>query len=236
MLDNLWAPTLALLMLLFCRAGLAQVRQENKSLSVNGHNGSADVVIINGRTYVELEALARIGKGSLSFNNDQLSLTLPAFAADSAAVADSASSAPSPQLASPTRLSHNFMVAGIEAIAEMREWASTLAAAIQRGYGVTENWVADYRAQAAHSLRLAEAAASTSSDRDGLQLLTKEFHSVEEWSDKLVAAKQSMDTAKYTSSPTALREEPLSQKIINCGHFLGAMLGSGEFKDDPSCH
>jgi hypothetical protein len=128
------------------------------------------------------------------------------------------------------------MVAGIEAIAEMREWASNLATAIQRGYGVTDNWVADYRAQAAHSLRLAEAAASTNSDRDGLQLLTNEFHAVGEWSDKLLAAKERMDTAKYTSSPDALRDEPLSQKIITCGRFLGAMLGSGEFKDDSSCH
>lgn len=236
MLDNRWASTFALLMLSFSPGGLGQVRQEHRSLSINGHNGSAEVVIVNGRTYVELETLARIGKGSLSFHDDQLSLTLPTFAGDSPAVADSAPSVPSTESASPSALSHNFMVAGIEAIAEMREWASTLAAAIQRGYGVTENWVADYRAQAAHSLRLAEAAASTSSDRDGLQLLTNEFHAVEEWSNKLLAAKKAMDTAKYTSSPTALREEPLSQKIINCGHFLGAMLGSGEFKDDPACH
>jgi len=28
----------------------------------------------------------------------------------------------------------------------------------------------------------------------------------------------------------------LSQKIISCGHFLAAMLGSGEINDDPSCH
>ena len=234
MLDKWCASTLALLILPFCCASLAQVRQENRSLSVNGHNGTADVVIVNGRTYVELETLARIGKGSLSFHNDQVSLTFPTLSTDSAA--NTASEPPSSEPPSPTGLSHNFMVAGIEAIAEMREWVSTLAAAIQRGYGVTDNWVADYRAQAAHSLRLAEAGASTSSDRDGLQLLTNEFHAVGEWSDKLLAAKQRMDTAKYTSSPDALRDEPLSQKIITCGRFLGAMLGSGEFKDDPSCH
>ena len=234
MLKNRCAPVFAVLMLLFCGAGLAQVRQENRGLSINGHNGTADVVIVNGRSYVELETLARIGKGSLSFHNDQVSLTFPASPADSAA--NTASEPPSSESPSTTGLSHNFMVAGIEAIAEMREWASTLAAAIQRGYGVTDNWVADYRAQAAHSMRLAEAAASTSSDRDGLQLLTNEFHAVGEWSDKLLAAKERMDTAKYTSSPDALRDEPLSQKIITCGRFLGAMLGSGEFKDDPSCH
>lgn len=227
--------TAAVIVLPLCTGGIAQVQQESRNLSVNGHDGTAGVVIINGRTYVELETLARIGKGSLSFHNDQVSLTLPGSATDSVA------SAPSPEPSSPespsaSGLSHGFMVAGIEAIAEMREWASTLAAAIQRGYGVTENWVADYRAQAAHSLRLAEASASTNSDRDSLRLLTNEFRAVGEWSDKLMAAKERMDTAKYTSSPDALRDEPLSQKIISCGHFLSAMLGSGEFKDDPSCH
>ena len=234
MLNKRCVFTLVLFLPLCCSTGLTQVRQESRSLSVNGHSGTADVVIVNGRTYVELETVARIGKGSLGFHNDQVSLTFHASAADSAV--NTPSEQPSLEPPSPTGLSHNFMVAGIEAIAEMREWASTLAAAIQRGYGVTDNWVADYRAQAAHSMRLAEAAVSTSSDRDGLQLLTNEFHAVGEWSDKLLAAKERMDTAKYTSSPHALRDEPLSQKIITCGHFLGAMLGSGEFKDDPSCH
>jgi hypothetical protein len=45
-----------------------------------------------------------------------------------------------------------------------------------------------------------------------------------------------MDTAKYTTSPNALREDPLSQKLIACGHFLAQMLGSATFQDDASCH
>jgi hypothetical protein len=209
---------------------LAQVEQTTRSVSVNGHNGDAAVIIMNGRTYVELESLTRIGKGSLSFHNDQISLTFPASGAEPID-----SSSPPPPV-SQSALSQKFMVAGIEAMAQMREWATTLGYAIQRGYGVTENWVADYREQAAHSLRLATAAASTNSDQEALQLLNNEFHAVHEWSDRLLAAKQSMDTAKYTSSPNALRDDPLSQKIITCGHFLGGMLASGEFKDDPSCH
>jgi hypothetical protein len=34
----------------------------------------------------------------------------------------------------------------------MREWAITLAYAIQNGHGVTEDWVAGYRAKVAQSL------------------------------------------------------------------------------------
>jgi hypothetical protein len=227
-----WSRTLTLtvLTLPFCNSSFAQVEQGTKSVTVNGHNGAAAIVTVNGRTYVELESLARLGKGSLSFNDDHISLTFPSSPADSA---DTTSSR---EPASQSALSQKFMVAGIEAIAQMREWATTLGYAIQRGYGVTENWVADYREQAAHSMRLATAAASTNSDQEALQLLNNEFHAVREWSDRLLAAKQSMDTAKYTSSPNALRDEPTSQKIIACGHFLGGMLASGEFKEDPSCH
>jgi len=224
--------TIVFFVLPFCNGSLAQVEQGTKSVTVNGHTGAAATLTVNGRTYVELESLARVGKGSLSFHNDQISLTFP-----SSSVADPSDTASPPEAAgSPSALSQKFMVAGIEAIAQMREWATTLGYAIQRGYGVTENWVADYREQAANSLRIATTAASTKSDQDALRLLNNEFHAVQEWSDRLLAAKQSMDTAKYTSSPDALRNEPLSQKIITCGHFLGGMLAGGEFKEDPSCH
>lgn len=128
------------------------------------------------------------------------------------------------------------MIAGIETIAQMREWAGTMANAIQHGYGVTDSWAADYRGKAADSLRQASASTSTDGDRNALQLLTAEFHSVETWSAELVEAKKNMDTAKYSTSSGALRNEPLSQKIITCGHFLATMLGSAKFADDPSCH
>jgi hypothetical protein len=136
----------------------------------------------------------------------------------------------------PTGLSRDFSEAAIETVAQMREWASTMANAIRYGYAVTDNWAADYREKAATSLRQASASASTESDHNALALLTNEFQNVEAWSNQLIEAKKNMATAKYTMSNDALRNEPLSQKIINCGHFLGAMLGSGDFKDDLSCH
>jgi hypothetical protein len=67
-------------------------------------------------------------------------------------------------------------------------------------------------------------------------LLTNEFQNVKAWSNELTEAKKNMATAKYTMSEGALRDEPLSQKLVKCGHFLGAMLGGGDFKDDLSCH
>jgi hypothetical protein len=210
---------------------LAQVNPQNRRLVVNGNTGDVTVVEINSRTYIDLETLVRIANGSLGFQGRQITLVLPGPEANSAA--------PSPepeQPASPSRLSQTFMIAGIETIAQMREWASTMANAIEHGYGVTDSWAADYRGRAADSLHRASASASTDADRNAAQLLAAEFQNVETWSNELVEAKKNMDTAKYSMSSGALRNEPLSQKIITCGHFLGTMLGSAEFKDDPSCH
>jgi hypothetical protein len=223
-----WLGTLPIMVL--CAISLAQVRQENRTLVINGRSGEAATAQIDGRTYVDLRALARITEGSLDSHGNQIVLTLPTLADRPPAETHA------PEKSDHSALSRDFRMAGIEAIAEMREWATTLAYAIQNGYGVTEAWAGDYREQAGHSVRLATAAASTDADRNALQLLTKEFEHLREWSNKLVEAKKTMDTAKYTLSPNALRDEPLSQKIINCGHFLGTMLGSGDFSDDGSCH
>ena len=59
---------------------------------------------------------------------------------------------------------------------------------------------------------------------------------VRQWSDKLVEARKSMNTGQYAMSASALRDDPLSQKIVACGRFLAPMLASGTIQDDPSCH
>ena len=220
-----------LLALLLNGTVLAQVKPETQSLVVNGHSGEAAVVRINDKTYVELQDLARIGNGDLGFRGSQISLAFPGSSAT-----PPAESVEQEKPAPKNGLSRNFMMAGIETIAQMREWASAMAYAIRNGYGVTEDWAGDYRQKAAASLDAASSSASTDADHNALQLLTNEFNSVGTWSNNLVEAKKSMDTAKYSTSPNALRDEPLSQKIINCGRFLSRMLGSAEYADDPSCH
>lgn len=223
---------LLLLLILLSRGVVpAQVNPQNRRLVVNGTAGDTTVVEVNSRLYIDLETLVRIANGSLGFQGQQITLVLPG------SEASTRSSSPEPEKpAVHNGLTRNFMIAGIETIAQMREWASTMANAIQHGYGVTESWAADYQGKAADSLRQASVSTSTDADRNALQLLTNEFHNVETWSNMLVEAKENMDTAKYSMSSGALRNEPLSQQIITCGHFLATMLGSAEFRDDPSCH
>jgi hypothetical protein len=205
----------------------AQVTPQNRELVVNGKSGEATTVQINGRTYVDLETLTRIANGSLGFRGNQVTLVLPGADQDvSAATAG----------AQPTGLTQNFRSAAIETLAQMREWASAMGNAIQHGYPITENWASDYRAKAAASLGQAGASAAGDSDHNLLQLLTNEFQNVEAWSNELLKAKENMDTAKYSMSSDALRNEPLSQKIIQCGRSLASMLGRAQFADEPTCH
>ena len=207
-----------------------QAKQQTETLVINGQTGQAAVIHVNGRAYVDLETLAHIANGSLSFKANRIVLNLPPSTASAPEAVTPSTQADDPGL------SRDFMRAGMETIALMREWASPLAYAIQNGYPVTENWVAGYREQAAHGLRLASVAAATDADRGALQLLTNEFEAVREWSNKLVEARKSMNTAQYAMSASALRDDPLSQKIVACGRFLAPMLASGNIQDDPSCH
>jgi hypothetical protein len=211
---------LFVVMLISSRITLAQKQQ---AIVINGKQGQALVLQMDGRSYVDLEALAQIANGSLSFKANRIILTLPA---------PSLSTEPPES----SVLSRDFMRTGIEEIALLREWASPLANAIQNGYPVTEHWVANYREPAAHGLTLASVSASTDADRRALQLLTNEFEAVRQWSKNLVEARKSIDTAQYALSSSTLRDDPLSQKIINCGRFLAQMLATASFQDDPSCH
>jgi len=227
--DNLRDASLTWLLLALA-SGIAWAQTKPQTLVINGVSGQAAVAQIEGRAYVDVAALAHIANASLSFQPNRIVLTLPSSAANAPVAL------PPAEHVDNSALTRDFMKAGIEEIALMREWASPLAYAIQNGLPITEEWVADYRASAAQGLSMASVAAATDADRNAFQLLSNEFDAVREWSNKLVEARKSMDTAKYSISSGALREDPLSQKIIACGHFLASMLGSGSFQDNPSCH
>jgi hypothetical protein len=210
---------------------LGQSKQQPRKVIINGEGGQAEVIDENGRLFVDVLALASVGKGTISFSGPAIVLNFPAASGTTATAESVAASLPS----NSNPLSREFMKAGIEEIARLREWATTLASAIRGGYGVTDEWVNGYRDQASQSLQLADATASTDGDHNAVQLLHRAFELVQQWSDQLVAAKKSMDTAKYVTSPNALRDDPLSQKLIGCGHFVTQMLGSGTFQDNGSC-
>jgi hypothetical protein len=208
---------------------LAQDANQNRTLVVNGQTEIVPVIRVNGRSYVDLEALTRAANGSLSFSGNQIALTLPGSPAN--ANTTSAPAAPPAPAANPG-FSQAFLRAGIEQMATVREWHTALGAAIQNGTPVVANWLAPYRNQAATNLRLASAAIQTNSDRRAFELLTNEFQNMAKLADKYITARTNMTYV----SPDALQNDDLNQRIVGCGHSLGSMAASGQFVDDGSCN
>ena len=207
-----------------------QAQQQSTMLVVNGKSGQVPVILTSGRTYVDVEALARLANGSLSFSDNGIALTIPSSLASASAAAEA------PTTTDDSSLSRGFMKAGIEEMALLREWGAAMAYAIQNGYPIQQAWAANYQQKAAQGAKMAEIAATTGGDKGALQLLTNEYHGVRDWSNQLVEASKSMNTAKYSMSPGALRDDPQSQKLIACWQFLSSMLSSRSFQDDSSCH
>lgn len=199
--------------------------QQVSSLIVSGQQGQAKVVQFQGANYVEVNGLARLTGGSISFSGNQIVLTLPASGEDSQAAPAAAPSAPT------GGLSNDFLNAGIEAMSQVREWHAALKNAIEHSYPLGADWLGSFRAQARQALRLAEVAASTDGDKKAFQLLTNEFNNMSKLSDKYL---QMTANVSYIA-PDSLGNDPLDQKLLSCAHSLASMASTRQFVDDGSC-
>jgi hypothetical protein len=227
------ARALAVVVFLALPVGVsAQNAATPQTLVVNGHQAVVPVIQVKGRSYVDLEALARAAGGSISYAGNQIALTIPGSGAPSVSDANSAPPPPTSSPASIPGFSKGFLNAGIEAAATLREWHATLASAIQNGYAVTANSFGGYRTQSETNLRLASVAATTDSDRSAYQLLSNEFQNMSKLSDRYVDQRANMTYI----SPDSLQNDGLNQRFVACGRSLSAMAASGQFNDDGSCH
>src|SRR5258708_29392255 len=139
---------------------------------------------------------------------------------------------PPPTTAAPAMgFSKDFVIAGIEAMALIREWHAALRNVIERSYPLGEDWLAAYRAQALTALRLASVAVNTTADKNALLFLTNEFNNMVKLSDKYL---QMAKSVTYTT-PNSLDTDPLDQKIRTCAHSLASMATADQFVDDASC-
>ncbi len=204
--------------------GFSQADQQS-SLVLSGHSGRAPLIQINGRSYVAVDALARLMSGSLSYQGSQITLTPPAPASAASAVPHASQPASS-------GFSKEFLNATIETLSDIREWRSALLNAVQNGYPVTEAWMDDYRAQAAKSLHLTSVGVTTNSDRNAFQLLSKEFDHMQELGNKILTARKKLSYI----TPDSVKKDPLDQKILTCARSLAAMAASGQFEDNGSCN
>jgi hypothetical protein len=217
-INSRWAIVVAAAML----SVMAMSQGQLQILVVSGHTGSVPVIQTNGKDYVDVAAFAQVINGSLSFNGNQATLTLPTA---------NVSSAPLPAAAG-AGFSKGFLRAGIEEMSTIREWRSALTTAIENQYPFTQDGLARYQAQAATNLQLVQAAATTDADQNAASLIANEYQKMKQLSDKYLAKRANMSYI----SPNALTNDPLDQSIIACAKSLGAMAASGQFSDDGTCH
>ena len=85
------------LILLLSLSAFAQDAQQNLTLIVTGQPGQIPIVQMNGKSYVDIDALARLTNSSISIKGNQVTLT-PLGSAPSTLAADHEPSAPTAQL------------------------------------------------------------------------------------------------------------------------------------------
>jgi len=199
--------------------GVVVAAQESTSFMVAGQQGTAKVVQVQGRNYVDIEGLAQLTNGSVRYQSNHIILTLPG-AADG-------------QTASPqsSGFSKGFLTAGIEAMARAREWHAALKTAIERGVPLNTGWLGAYQAQARESLNLVSVAVSTDSDRSAYSLALNFFNKLKALTDKYVQ----LNNSRTYFAPDSLQSDPLEQSIVACGRSLAAMAAAKQFVDDGAC-
>jgi hypothetical protein len=202
--------------------GNAQTLPKAPIFTIAGHSGEAQLLQLNGKSYVEIEALALLTQGSLSFKTNRTILTLPSSEAEG----------PEPARPAKAGFSTAFIQAGIEEMSLIREWRIAIVNAVESNSPVSEEWVAGRQRLADKNLALASAAASTDDDRSAYPLLTAAFNSMQKLSDAYLAVRKQ---AAFIS-PDTFNNSALEEQVLSCARGFAAMAQSHEFQDQPACH
>ena len=194
----------------------------SQALVVNGKTVDAAVVLVEGRSYVDIEGLAKSIGGSVTFKANQIALTIPE---------------PPPSAAPQTAegMSKEFQKIAVVTLAEMREWRGAIGTVVTSGIPVVGTWSQDYPDRVEADLMHATLAASTEPDRQALQLLRNEYAPLSDWAGTVLAERKALNAAR-TMDPNSLQNDQSLARISKCGQFLSAMIVSGTFSDDSSCH
>jgi hypothetical protein len=212
-------PSVAAL-LIFAAGFLSLAGQENDSLIIAGHPGSATVIRREGHSYVDLEGLAEITNGTISFKGNQIVMTLPRVNAE-----------PLTSVVRDPGFSRDFAAAATEAMIQIRRWRAALSYAIAHSYSLTGGWPADLRTQAQKAVGIASIAVRTTSDKNALPVLANEFNNMSTLTDKYVG----MSEANTYIEPTSLNSDPLNLKIVASAISLASIGNANIFFDDGSC-
>jgi hypothetical protein len=202
--------------------GSAQTPQRASTFTIAGHAGEAQILQINGKSYVEIEALARLTQGALSFNANHTILTLHS--------ANSEAETPAPH--AKAGFSRAFTQAGIEEMSVIREWRIAIVNAVENNTPASQEWVSAQHRLAEKYLSLASAAASTNDDHSAYPLLSAEFNNMQKLSEAYIAMRKRVTFI----SPDEFHSTPLEEQILSCARGFVSMTESHEFQDQAACH
>jgi hypothetical protein len=200
-----------------------------RTLVVNGRTVDTAIVEVEGRSYVDIEGLAQIIGGSVTFEPNQITLTLPE-PAPAATPADASATAPP----GADDMSKQFQQNAVFTLAEMREWRGAISAVVTSGVPVVGTWPDDYHDRVGNDLLQATLAASTVQDNQAVQLLQQEYALLTDWANQVLSERKALDAAR-SIDPNALESDQALAKISKCGQFLSSMIVGGNFYDDSSC-
>ena len=189
---------------------------------------------VNGHSYVDLEALARVVGGTLTYRNGRAVLTVPGLAADAApaAVQPAPTAATAEQPAQRPVLTRDFVTAGVQAVSQMREWRTTLAHAVANNQPVTTDLLGPFQRQSETQVALAAAAARTDPDRSAATLLQNELANLRTLSSNYISTHDTITNIRTD----ALDTDPLHAKVVSCLQALAGMQAGGSFQDVSTCH
>lgn len=219
---------LALFLIVLSLAVALLAQRTSKILVVNGTPTGATVRQIDGHSYVDIETLAQITRGSFKVEANRIVLTIP----DSTYGATSAQTTATGQRLD--GLSKDFASIAIVALGNMKEWKAGLETMVIYGLAMSPRWAQDYRDRARLSLSEASVAASTPLDHNAIQLLNHQFASLAKWADDLAAERRDLNGAR-TVDPDSLRTDPALVKISECDRFLNSVLVRGNSVEGFAC-
>ena len=199
---------------------VTRVAGQTNSLSITGHTGSATVVQVEGRNFVEVEGFVRLTNASVSINGNQIVITLP-----------SGGNAPPAPAPTANGFSLAFVKAVVEAAAELREWRAALRNAIAGSYPISENWVSPMQAEARQALRVVSASTGSAADKQAVSLLENLFNILNQLSDKYLK----LSGSHTYIDPKSLDTDRLDQKIMACARSLESMATTNSFADNGAC-
>lgn len=208
-------------------AAVLLAQRSSKTLVVNGKTIGATVLQIDGRSYVDIETLAQITRGSVRVEPNRIVLTVPELTSG----ATSAQSSPGQ---SAEGLSQGFASAAIVALGTMKEWKAALETMVTYGLAVSPAWARDHHDRTMTGLMQARVAATSPSDHQALALLNNHFASLSKWANDVATERRELNGAR-TVDPDSLRTDPVLAKISDCDRLLNSMLVRGNVADGAGC-